>query len=68
MGKKEQIKTSEKTVKVTKEYKTMEELEKEFFPQSFKKQLLEGITDPHALGAALAQESLDIIRARLAGK
>ena len=61
-------KPSNKTKEGKKEFKTMEEFEKEYFPKSFKKQLLEGITDPHDLGVALAQESLEIIRAGLAGK
>jgi hypothetical protein len=45
-------------------YRSMEEFEKKFFPNSFKKRALESM-DPHALAVSLAEESLEKIRSQL---
>lgn len=47
------------------EYRSMEEFEKKFFPNSFKKSAAESM-DSHALAASLAEESLEKIRGKLA--
>ena len=47
------------------EYKSMEEFEKKFFPNSYKKRLIESM-DTHALAVNLAEESLKKIRHQLA--
>ena len=46
------------------EYKSTEEFEKKFFPNSFKKRLVESM-DSHALAVSLAEESLEKIRSQL---
>ncbi|MBI4690960.1 MAG: hypothetical protein HY754_11970 [Nitrospirae bacterium] len=40
------------------EYYSVKEYEKKFYPESYKKQLLE-ISDPNTLGTTLARESLN---------
>ena len=40
------------------EYHSMEEYKKRFYPESYKKQLLE-VSDPNTLGAILAEEMLN---------
>ncbi len=40
------------------EYHSMKEYEKEFYPESYKKQLLE-VGDPNTFGIVLARESLN---------
>ena len=40
------------------EYHSMEEYEKKYYPESFKKQSIE-INDPNTLGQVLARESLN---------
>jgi len=55
----------EKTRKNKQSYKTMGEFEEEFFPESFKKQSAEVLTDARALGISVARESLDTIRRKL---
>ena len=53
-------------VKKTKRmFRSMLEIEKEFFPKSFKNRMLEKPTDAHALGIYLARESLDKIRQQI---
>lgn len=45
-------------------YKSMEEFEKKFFPNSFQKKLLESM-DSHTLAVSLADKSLEKIRRQL---
>jgi len=45
-------------------YKSMQEFEKELFPNSFKKRSVESM-DSHALAVSLAEESLEKIRREL---
>ncbi|MCL5773510.1 MAG: hypothetical protein M1536_03945 [Firmicutes bacterium] len=45
---------------------SMEEFEKEYFPKSFEKRMLESTTDARALGIRFAKVSLDKIKAQLA--
>jgi len=45
-------------------YKSMEEFEKKFFPDSFKKRLLESM-DSHTLAVSLAEESLKKVKRQL---
>ena len=47
------------------EYKSMEEFEKKFFPNSYKKRLIESM-DTNALAVKLAEESLKKITRELA--
>ena len=46
-------------------YRSMEEFERKFLPDSFKRRALESM-DSHALAASLADESLEKIKSRLA--
>ena len=46
-------------------YRSMEEFEKKFFPDSFRKRARESM-DSHALAVSLAEESLEKIRRQLA--
>ncbi|OIP26664.1 MAG: hypothetical protein COY46_01985 [Chloroflexi bacterium CG_4_10_14_0_8_um_filter_46_9] len=45
-------------------YRSTQEFEKKFFPNSFKKRSVESM-DPHALAISLAEESLGKIRRQL---
>ncbi len=47
-------------------FHSMMEVEKELFPKSFKKNILEKLTDARALGINLAKESLGKIMGQLA--
>jgi len=46
-------------------YRSIEEFEKKFLPDSFKKRVLESM-DSHALAVSLAEESLKKIKSQLA--
>ncbi len=47
-------------------FRSMMEFEKNYFPKSFEKRMLERPTDAQTLGISLAKESLDKIKERLA--
>jgi hypothetical protein len=68
MGRKKQELINNQPMRKLREYRTIEELEKEFFPDSFKKREFTEITDSHELGIALAHESLEMIKVRLQEK
>jgi len=53
-----------KSNKIKKAYKSMEEFEKKFFPNSYKKRLVESM-DIHTLAVTSAEESLENIRLQL---
>jgi len=60
-GKKREVR-GKKQVQV---YRSAQEFEKKFFPNSFKKRSVESM-DSHALAVSLAEESLEKIRSQLA--
>ena len=62
------MRTKKKVLRGSKQdrvYKSMQEFEKKFFPNSFKKRSLESM-DSHDLAVSLAEESLEKIRSQLA--
>jgi hypothetical protein len=61
------MRTKKKALRGSKQdrvYKSMQEFEKKFFPNSFKKRAVESM-DSHALAVSLAEESLEKIRSQL---
>lgn len=56
----------EKSIKGKQVFYSIMNFEKEYFPKSFEKRMLEKPTDARALGISLAKESLKKIKAHLA--